>query len=90
MEVGRGTDTKVWTSESGPPDDGYHTGMGIGTSIFLIAVGAILRWGITTNHIAGIRVSVVGLILVIVGIVGLVVSLLYVSIFARGRDRGYP
>jgi hypothetical protein len=64
--------------------------MGIGTSIFLIAVGAILRWGITTNHIAGIRVSVVGLILVIVGIVGLVVSLLYVSIFARGRDRGYP
>jgi hypothetical protein len=61
--------------------------MGIGTSILLIAVGAILRWGVS-DRISGIDLSVIGLILLVVGIVGLLISLLYANVWARGRDRG--
>ena len=60
--------------------------MGIGTSIFLIAVGAILRWGITDTTVASIRLDVVGLILMIVGVIGLLVSLLWANIWTRRRD----
>jgi Domain of unknown function (DUF6458) len=55
-----------------------------GTSIFLIAVGAILRYAVTTT-VSGISLPTVGLILMIVGIVGLLLSLLY--LFAW-RPRG--
>jgi uncharacterized protein DUF6458 len=48
--------------------------MGIGMSIFLIAVGAILRYAINVT-VEGIEIDTVGLILMIVGIVGLVISL---------------
>ena len=58
--------------------------MGIGTSIFLIAVGAILRYAVTTT-VSGIELQTVGLILMIVGIIGLVISL--AVIFMRGDDR---
>ena len=61
--------------------------MGIGTSIFLIAIGAILRYAVTAR-VEGIELDVVGLILIIVGIVGLVLSLLWMTIYAdrwRGR-----
>ena len=50
--------------------------MGIGISIFLIAVGAILRFAVTAT-LAGVNVQTVGLILMIVGIVGLVLSLVF-------------
>ena len=50
--------------------------MPLGTSIFLIAVGAILRWAVTTT-VSGISIQTVGLILIIVGIVGLVLSIFY-------------
>jgi Domain of unknown function (DUF6458) len=60
--------------------------MPTGTSIFLIAVGAILRYAVTST-VSGISLSTVGLILMIVGILGLVMSLLYM--FAWGpRRRG--
>jgi uncharacterized protein DUF6458 len=59
----------------------------IGTSIFLIAAGAILRYAITTN-VEGIDLDVAGLILMIVGVIGLVFSLLWATIWAdRRRDR---
>ena len=58
--------------------------MGIGTSIFLIAVGAILRWGVS-DAIEGINLAVIGLILMIVGVIGLLVSLFYANMFARDR-----
>ena len=48
--------------------------MGIGTSIFLIAVGAILRYAVNVT-VEGIELQTVGLILMIVGIIGLVISL---------------
>jgi Domain of unknown function (DUF6458) len=47
--------------------------MGIGMSIFLIALGAILRYAVTVS-ISGIELQTVGLILLIVGIVGLVIT----------------
>ena len=62
--------------------------MQIGTSIFLIAVGAILRFAVT-DSVEGVELSTVGLILMIVGIVGLLISMFMVS-RARGavvRDR---
>ena len=43
-------------------------------SIFLIAVGAILRYAVNVT-VEGIEIDTVGLILMIVGIIGLVISL---------------
>jgi hypothetical protein len=48
--------------------------MTIGTSLFLIAIGAILKYAVTA-HIAGINVHTAGLILMIVGVTGLVIGL---------------
>ena len=45
--------------------------MYIGTSIFLIAVGAILKFAVTAT-VAGIDVQTAGVILIVVGIIGLV------------------
>src|SRR3954464_10130519 len=49
--------------------------MGIGTSIFLIAVGAILKFAVTTS-VSGVELATVGVILMVVGILGLVISLI--------------
>ena len=56
--------------------------MAIGTSLFLIAVGAILRFAVN-DSIEQVDLTTVGLILMIVGIVGLVIGL-----FLMSRDRG--
>jgi hypothetical protein len=61
--------------------------MQIGTSILLIALGAILRYAVT-GTLSWIDVQTVGLILMIVGILGLVISLLYMALWAdRTRPR---
>jgi len=52
--------------------------MGIGTSIFLIALGAILKFAVTTS-VSGIEIATVGVILMIVGAIGLAVSLMFLS-----------
>lgn len=51
--------------------------MGIGTSILLIALGAILKFAVTAS-VSGVELATVGLILIVVGIIGLVISLLYI------------
>ena len=56
--------------------------MGIGTSLFLIALGAILKFAVTAS-VSGVSVATVGVILMVVGILGLVISLL----FLLQRDR---
>ena len=61
--------------------------MGIGTSIFLIAVGAILRYAVTAT-VQGVELQTVGLILMIVGIIGLVISL--AVMFLGVSDRQSP
>jgi hypothetical protein len=48
--------------------------MTVGGSIFLIAVGAILRYAVT-DAIKGVDLATIGLILIIAGIVGLVIGL---------------
>jgi hypothetical protein len=48
--------------------------MGIGTSIFLIAAGAILYFAVDAD-ISGLEIRTVGLILMICGILGLIISL---------------
>ena len=58
--------------------------MYIGTSIFLIAVGAILRYAVTTN-VEGIDLDVAGLILMVVGVIGLLLSLLWATIWTDRR-----
>ena len=58
--------------------------MGIGTSIFLIAVGAILKYAITV-HVSGVNLDTVGVILMVVGVVGLLLSLLWMTIWADRR-----
>ena len=55
--------------------------MQIGTSILLIALGAVLRYAVT-GTLSWIDVQTVGLILMIVGIVGLIISLLYLALWA--------
>jgi beta-lactamase regulating signal transducer with metallopeptidase domain len=60
--------------------------MPTGTSILLIAVGAILRYAVTAT-VSGISVQTVGLILMIVGVVGLVISLFYVVSLSSRRGR---
>jgi hypothetical protein len=56
--------------------------VGIGTSIFLIAVGAILKFAVEAD-ISGLEISTVGVILMIVGVVGLVISLYMMSMASR-------
>ena len=58
--------------------------MPLGTSIFLIAVGAILRYAVTAST-SGISLPTVGLILMIVGIVGLLLSIIYMLSWAPRR-----
>jgi Na+/proline symporter len=61
--------------------------VGIGTSIFLIALGAILYFAVNAD-ISGLEISTVGLILMIVGILGLIISLFLMS--QATRRRGVP
>jgi phosphate/sulfate permease len=61
--------------------------MGIGTSLFLIAVGAILYFAVNAD-ISGLEISTIGLILMVVGVIGLVISLFFLSSLRRDtRDR---
>ena len=52
--------------------------MGLGVSIFLIAVGAILTWAVNTS-VSGLELNTIGVILMVVGILGLVLSMIFWS-----------
>ena len=52
--------------------------MGIGTSLFLIAVGAILYFAVDAN-VSGLEISTIGIILMVVGVIGLLISLFLIS-----------
>lgn len=55
--------------------------MGFGVSLFLIAVGAVLAFAVTAT-VQGIDVTAVGVILMIVGLVGLAISMLFFASWA--------
>ena len=52
--------------------------MGLGVSLLLIAVGAILVWGLESN-LGGVDEDAIGVILMIIGGIGLVLSMLFWS-----------
>ncbi|MBV8957980.1 MAG: hypothetical protein JOZ37_10035 [Actinobacteria bacterium] len=64
--------------------------MGLGTSIFLIAVGAILDFAVKVNT-NGVNLHTIGAILMIVGAIGVVLSLIFWSSWGGfgGRDVVY-
>jgi Domain of unknown function (DUF6458) len=59
----------------------------IGAAIFLIAVGAILKWAVTA-HVSWIDIQTAGTIIFVVGLVSLVVAVAYT--FWRPGQRGGP
>jgi hypothetical protein len=52
--------------------------MGIGVSLILIAVGAILTWAVTAEA-SGVDLTTVGVILMVVGLAGGLISLMFWS-----------
>ena len=52
--------------------------MGIAVSILLIAAGAILTWGVTADA-EGLDINAIGVILLVVGLLGLVLSMIFWS-----------
>lgn len=62
--------------------------MGLGASLFLIAGGAILIWGVT-GEVAGLDVDAIGAILMVIGIIGLILSIIFWSTWGGmgGRRR---
>ena len=52
--------------------------MGISVSLILVAAGAILTWAVSAS-VSGIDIHTVGVILLVVGIVGILVSLVFWS-----------
>ena len=67
--------------------------MGIGVSLLLIAAGAILTWAVTAT-VSGVSIHTIGVILMVVGIIGLLLSLMFWSSWGGpgywgGRRRTY-
>lgn len=60
--------------------------MTLGSSIFLVAAGAILRYAVT-DRVSGVSIHTVGLILMLAGIAGALLSLLYLAVW---RARSTP
>lgn len=58
--------------------------MGIGVSVFLIAIGAILSFAVTTDA-QGFNINTIGWILMIVGAIGILASLLFAGTLGAGR-----
>jgi len=53
--------------------------VGISASLFLIAVGAILAFGVHVSNSSGFDVNTIGVILLIVGVLGMILSMLFWS-----------
>jgi hypothetical protein len=63
--------------------------LGLGASLFLIAAGAILVWGVNAT-VAGLDVDAIGVILMVIGAIGLVLSMIFWSSwggYGGGRRR---
>jgi sulfite exporter TauE/SafE len=58
--------------------------MGLGTSLFMIALGAILRFAVNVTT-QGFNIHAVGVILMVLGLVGLLLSALWMTMWADQR-----
>jgi len=63
--------------------------MTIGAGLFLIAVGAILRFGISTVSTHGIAIHTIGDILMAVGVLGVLLWMVVWAPWARNRRTAY-
>jgi hypothetical protein len=61
--------------------------MTIGAGIFLIAVGAILKFA-TNIHVKGLSIDTIGVILMVAGLVGLLIGLFQEIVWSRRRVPG--
>ena len=58
--------------------------MGIGISLFFMALGGILAWAVDVERTEGVNINTIGIILLVVGAIGLAVTL---AIFGGRRGR---
>ena len=63
--------------------------MRIGAGLLLIAVGAILRFAISTTSTHGIAIHTIGDILMLVGVLGVVLWMVVWAPWTRGRRPAY-
>src|SRR6516162_4462700 len=63
--------------------------MRIGAGLLLIAVGAILRFGISTVSTHGIAIHTIGDILIVVGVLGVVLWMVVWAPWSRSRRPAY-
>ena len=79
---------RAGSSETGGRETERVT-MGIGVSLLLIAIGAILTWAVSAD-VSGIDINTVGVILMVVGAAGALISLVFWSSWggfgSGGRD----
>jgi Domain of unknown function (DUF6458) len=52
--------------------------MGIGISLLLIAAGAVLTWAVEFD-VSGISIHLIGVILMVVGVIGLLISMILLA-----------
>jgi tetrahydromethanopterin S-methyltransferase subunit E len=62
--------------------------MRLGSSLFLIAVGAILYFAVTAT-LVGIDIQTVGLIFMIIGVIGFVITLVWMNSSSSTARRDY-
>jgi uncharacterized membrane protein len=60
--------------------------MGLAGSLILIAVGAILRWAVSATT-SGVNLQTIGLILLIIGGIGAIISLFWMAFIADRTTR---
>ncbi len=61
--------------------------MGIGISLVLLAAGAILKYAINVSNPSGVDLNTIGVILMVVGAVGVVLSMAFWSRLGLGGER---
>jgi hypothetical protein len=57
--------------------------MRLGAALFLIAVGAILTWAVRVDHTHHFDINNAGIILMVIGAIGLIAELIYMSVRRR-------
>ena len=57
--------------------------MGIGASLILIGIGAILRFAIYRQNLGGVSLGTIGVILMIVGAIGLIIAITLLTMRRR-------
>lgn len=62
--------------------------MTFGASIFLIALGAILTWGVEASDTSGFNLDNIGMILMAVGALGFILSFIFMGGFGYDGIRG--